>query len=248
LALKASIVVPLHNEEGNVDQVVEGLLAALKSLEDYEVILVDDCSSDSTGPLIDEWGRRELRVKTVHRAGSPGFGKALKAGFKAASGEVLIPFMGDLSDHPLDALRLYWKVAREGFDVAVGARWRRGGWAYGMPLPKKLFSIAFSKLSRLLLGTPTSDVTNAFKAYRRPVVESIELEADGFEASAELLIKAFFKGFKIADVPVGWRGRVRGEAKLKALKAGPSYLRLLLKSFLKYRVRGIKPEGPPAPA
>jgi len=204
-------------------------------------VLVDDCSTDSTGTLVEEWKRKDPRVKVIHRRGQPGFGKALRDGFKAATGDVVVPFMGDLSDDPLDLIKLYHKVVDEGFDVAVGARWREGGWVWGMPLSKKFFSVAFSKLSRLFLGTPTSDVTNAFKAYRRTVLESLKPKAEGFEISAELLIKAYFKGFKIADVPVGWKGRKKGVAKLKLLKMGASYLVLLFKSFFNYKVRGLKP-------
>lgn len=239
--MKASIIVPLHNEEENVNEVVGRLLEALKELGCFELILVNDCSSDSTGKLIDEWALKDPRIKAVHRRGSPGFGRALKEGFKAASGDVLIPFMGDLSDDPYDLLKIYRRLVEEGLDVVVGARWVKGGWAQGMPLRKKLLSIGFSKLSKILLGVPSSDVTNAFKAYRRSVVEGLKIEADGFEISPEVLIKAYFKRFKIADEPVGWRGRSRGEAKLKLFKMGWAYLTLLLKSFLNYRVRGRAP-------
>ena len=108
--MKLSVVVPLHNEEENVDEVVKALLTALRKLDDYEVVLVNDCSTDSTGALVQQWVRKDPRVKVIHRRGQPGFGKALKEGFKAATGDVIIPFMGDLSDNPLDLIKLYLAV------------------------------------------------------------------------------------------------------------------------------------------
>lgn len=231
--MKLSFIVPMHNEEDNVDKLMEELLKVLEGFnEEVEIILVDDCSIDRTRLMVDLWASRDRRVVAIHRKGEPGFGKALKEGFKHAKGEVLIPFMGDLSDEPEDALKLYRKVVYGGYDVAVGARWRRGGWAGGMPLLKKFLSISFSKLSKLLLGVPTADVTNAFKAYRKQVIKAVKPLSDGFELSAELVIKAYFNGFKIADVPVGWRGRVRGGAKLKLAKMGVNYLKLLSASLI----------------
>ena len=240
--MKLSLIIPLHNEEENLDRLMKEVLKALQDFkDDFEVLLVDDCSSDRTGYLAEEWASKYHRVRVIHRRGSPGFGKALKEGFKEAEGDILIPFMGDLSDIPEDALKLYGKVAYEGYDIAVGARWRRGGWAQGMPLLKRIFSVGFSKISRLLLGTPTADVTNAFKAYRRRVITEVNPVSDGFDISAELLIKAYFKGYKITDVPVGWRGRVKGEAKLKLARMGVGYFKLLLTSFLNHKLRRNMP-------
>jgi len=229
--MKLSIIVPLHNEEENFEALRSRLNVILSKLQDVEVVLVDDCSTDLTGKLTDEWAQKEPRVKVVHRTGNPGFGKALKEGFRAASGDIVLPFMGDLSDNPLDALKLYFKVL-EGYDVAVGARWRKGGWVYGMPLLKRFFSIMFSRIAKILLNVPSYDVTNAFKAYRKRVIEEVEPSSNGFDISAELLIKAHLKGFKITDVPVGWVNRSKGEAKLKLGKMGVGYLTTLLKCLI----------------
>ena len=239
--MKLSLIIPLHNEEENFSELRRRVGLILERLGDVEVVLVDDCSTDSTPKLVEDWARQDLRVKVVHRRGRPGFGLALREGLRAATGDVLIPFMGDLSDSPLDVIRLYHKAA-EGWDVAVGARWRRGGWAYGMPLLKRLLSIGFSKASRLILRVPSSDVTNAFKAYRRRVIEAVEPTSTGFDVSAEITLKAHIMGFKLTDVPVGWVRRKRGVAKLKVAKMGVGYIVTLLRCIaLMRRLRSKAP-------
>ncbi len=231
-----SIVIPSHNEEENLHDLLRELLPVLDEhveTRDYELVIVNDNSTDSTGSLIDYLSRTNPRIKAVHRNTSPGFGNAVKEGFRNASGDIVIPVMGDLSDDPKDIPKLVRKI-HEGYDIAYGSRFIEGGATDGYPPVKMAANRAFNNLVRLLFGIKHKDITNAFKAYRKEVLESIgidNLEANGFDLTVEIPMKAHIMGFSSAEVPVTWHDREKGEAKLKLSENATKYGKRLLKLF-----------------
>ncbi len=241
--MKLSIVIPAHNEEGNLHPLLHRLTPVLESsYPDYEIIIVNDNSTDSTPRIIESLARRNRKIRPVHRYSQPGFGNAVKEGFKNATGDVLIPLMADLSDDPEDIPRLVRKI-EDGFDVVYGSRFIRGGKTEGYPRAKMVANRAFNNLVRLLFGIKHKDVTNAFKAYRREVLEAIgmeNLEAEGFDLTVEVPLKAHILGFKSVEVPVTWHGRERGEAKLKLSENGSKYGKRLLKLFILGNLLSLK--------
>lgn len=240
-----SVVVPLHDEEGNAERVVERLLdlAETGSLDhQLEIVLVDDNSTDRTPTICDELADRHDGVRVVHRTDSPGFGNAVKAGLAVASGDVLVPFMGDLSDDPEDVPRLVAAI-ESGYHVAFGSRFVEGGSISGYPPLKLLYNRSYNNLIRLLFGIRAKDVTNAFTAYRREVIEEIgidSLASESFDLTAELPLRAHIRGFKSTEVPVSWRSRDAGVSKLDATQKGPVYLRRLLGLFVRGNVEGLR--------
>ncbi|MDY6964415.1 MAG: flippase-like domain-containing protein [Halobacteriota archaeon] len=234
--VKISCVVPAHNEEGNIEKLIEGLVPVLSGHEktsDYEIVLVNDNSTDNTPTIIDHLAGENPRIKPVHRTSSPGFGNAIKAGFEHAIGEIIIPFMGDLSDDPKDIQKLVEKI-EEGYDIAYGSRFIEGGSLVGYPTAKMIANRIFNNLFRFLFGLPHKDVTNAFKAYKREVLDEIgieNMEAEGFDLTVEVPIKAHISGFGSAEVPVTWQDREAGDAKLKLSENGVVYGKRLLKLF-----------------
>lgn len=227
-----SIVIPAHNEEENLHNLLSELLPVFErhvETRDYELVIVNDNSTDSTGSLIDDLSRTNPRIKAVHRNTSPGFGNAVKEGLRNASGDIVIPVMGDLSDDPQDIPRLVRKI-HEGYDIAYGSRFIEGGATEG----KMAANRTFNNVVRLLFGIKHKDITNAFKAYRKEVLKSIgidNLEAKGFDLTVEIALKAHIMGFSSAEVPVTWHGREKGEAKLKLSENATEYGKRLLKLF-----------------
>jgi hypothetical protein len=141
--------------------------------------------------------------------------------------------MGDLSDSPEDISRLVSKI-EDGYDIAYGSRFVDGGSLNGYPRSKMLANRSFNNLVRFAFGIPYKDVTNAFKAYRREVLDAIgidNIDANGFDLTVEVPLKAHILGFKGVEVPVSWNGRKRGEAKLKLSRNGSIYGKRLLKLF-----------------
>ncbi|MCK4499994.1 flippase-like domain-containing protein, partial [Candidatus Babeliales bacterium] len=194
--------------------------------------LVNDNSIDNTPFIIDDFARNNSCIKAVHRTDTPGFGNAIKTGFKHATGDVIIPVMGDLSDDPRDIPKLVKKI-EEGYDVVYGSRFIEGGTIDVYPTAKMFANRLFNNVVRLLFGMRQKDVTNAFKAYRKEVLDEIgDIEASGFDLTVEIPMKAHILGFKSTEVPVAWHGRERGEANLKLSKNASLYGKRLLKMFV----------------
>jgi uncharacterized protein (TIRG00374 family) len=237
MMLKLSVVVPAHNEEENIPMLLDRLVPALEGspeTADFELIFVNDNSKDGTGALIDGYAAKDPRIRAVHRTGSPGFGNAIKAGFKNASGSIIIPVMADLSDDPDDIKKLVRKID-EGYDIAYGSRFCKGGATYQYPWKKMIANRLFNNTVRLVFGIRHRDVTNAFKAYRREVLDAIGIDnihANGFDLTVEIPLKAHILGFRSAEVPVSWHDRKKGEAKLKLSENGGRYGMRLLRMFV----------------
>jgi len=231
-----SCIVPARNEEGNIAAVLDALTPVLSSsslIRDYEIIVVDDNSTDSTGRLINSLSLKDGHIHPVHRTSSPGFGNAIKTGMKEAKGDILVPFMGDLSDNPRDIPRLVERID-EGYDIAYGSRFVEGGELNGYPLAKMVANRTFNNLVRLSFGIQNRDITNAFKAYRKEVLDRIgidSLESSGFDLTVEIPLKAHILGFRSSEVPVQWTDRTEGEAKLKLSQNGSVYGKRFISLF-----------------
>lgn len=241
--MEVSLVVPARNEVGSLEVLVERVLAALDGAAfSTEIVLVNDNSSDGTPAVCDRLAQRYPEVVVVHRTDRPGFGRAVKAGLSRASGDVLIPFMADLSDDPADVPSLVAAI-EDGYDVAYGSRFVSGGKIAGYPPLKRFYNRAYNNTIRLLFGIDARDVTNAFKAYRREVIEEIgieNLQATGFDLTAELPLRAHILGFSSTEVPVSWQSREAGVSKLNATQKGPQYLRRLLQLFVIGNIAGLQ--------
>ncbi len=235
--MKISCIIPAHNEGGNIKELVLTLVSTLarhSETKNYEIIIINDNSTDNTGEIANALAKENDRIKVVHRSVEPKFGNALKTGFKHAMGEVIIPVMGDLSDESADVPKLVRKIF-EGYDVAYGSRFIPGGAAEDYSILKLIFNRTYNHLVRLLFGIHHRDITNAFKAYRREVLDEIgidNLKSSNFDICVEIPVRAHLLGFKSAEVPVRWHSRKRGEAKLKISKNAPFYGKRLLDLFI----------------
>jgi len=228
-----SIVVPAHNERGNLEELLQEITSSLDpKAVNYEVVIIDDNSTDGTGELADLASSKDQRIKVIHRRGGASFGKTIKVGIKAAAGDVIVPLMGDLSDDPGEILLLVEALDR-GFDIAVGSRFLPGSSVEGYPKLKMLANRCFNIFATTIFGLKIKDLTNAFKAYRREVLDSIRIESDGFEINAEIPLKAHLLGFTMIEVPVSWRGRRRGASKLRLSRIGPRYLRVVFNLLIR---------------
>lgn len=231
-----SLVIPAHNEEDNIEVLVKELIERLRENNiNMEIIIVNDNSKDKTGEKAERLAEFYPFIRVVHRKPPAGFGRAIKDGFKVARGNLLIPVMGDLSDDPEDVLKLI-KKAEEGYDVVYGSRFIEGGMIEDYPLLKLLANRCFNNLVRLAFGIKHRDITNAFKAYRKEVIEKIgidNLESNHFDLTVELPLKAHILGFSSVEVPVTWHGRTSGVSKLKLTRMGHLYIKRLLSIFLR---------------
>jgi glycosyltransferase involved in cell wall biosynthesis len=220
-----SVVIPAHNEAGVISRTIAGLAEAIEF--DFEIIVVDDYSTDNTAQIVDTLAKGDRRIRLLKNNQKPGFGNAIKAGFENASGETIVCVMADLCDNPYTINQMYDRI-KQGYDVVCGSRYTKGGRKIGGPFLKTLFSRFFGFSLNKIIKIPTLDVANSFKMYRKKVIESLDIESKDFEVSVEMILKAYFKGYRITEVATTWYDRKAGKSKFKAFRVGPAYLRLYL--------------------
>jgi glycosyltransferase involved in cell wall biosynthesis len=201
-----SIVLPAYNEEENVASAVEEVSSVAQQLgTDYEIILVNDGSSDRTGEIGRELEQRIPNFRLVEHHPNRGYGGALKAGFAAATKE-LIAFT------PADKQFVFGEIDRlmakiDGADIVSGYRADRQD-----PLVRRFNAFGWNTLVTILFGRLCRDIDCGFKLFRREVLEHINIVSDGAMIDTEFLAGAKARGFRIADVPVTHLPRTAGEA------------------------------------
>jgi len=187
---------PCHNEAGAVEMLAHSTLAVLPQVaEEYELIIVDDGSTDGTGEIADRIAAGDERVRAVHHETNRGYGRALKAGFRAARHEYVFFTDGDGQFDPGELVELVQRVDEA--DMVIGYRTKRAD-----PPHRLLFARCWGLLMRVLLGLNVRDINCAFKLIPREVLDSVELESEGALISAELLCKAASRGYTYVEVGV----------------------------------------------
>ena len=246
--LRLSVVMPAQNEEGSVARTVEGVADVLeRGGIDYEVVVVNDDSEDSTEAVVAAIGGRNPRVR-VHRSHNErGFGNAIRAGLDVFTGDAVAIVMADASDNPEDLIR-YHQLLEEGYDCAFGSRFVPGAKVYDYPRLKYVVNRLANQFIRILFRHRYNDTTNAFKAYRREVIETIQpLLSKHFNLTVEMPLKAIVRGHTYAVIPTNWTNRTSGVAKLAMKEMGSRYLFIVLYVWLEnalsrgdYQVRDPK--------
>jgi len=225
-----SIVVPAYNEEMNIPETIQQLGEALRGAGiPFELIVVNDNSKDRTPEAVAGIRGAFPEVKLVNNASPGGFGRAVRCGLSHVSGDVVALVMADLSDLPDDVVACYRKI-EEGYDCVFGSRFIRGSKVSAYPPVKLCANRIGNHIIRLMFLSRHNDLTNAFKVYRRHVIESISpLRAAHFNITIEMSLSALIRGYRIATVPVSWCGRTWGQSKLRLHEMGRRYLCTLLK-------------------
>jgi dolichol-phosphate mannosyltransferase len=247
--LKLSVVIPAHNEVDSIGKTVSDTARALEQAEiDYELIVVDDSSGDGTGAVVGSIARGNPNVRCVRSPFPPGFGHAIRAGLEVYTGDAVAIMMADLSDSPQD-LVLYYRVLQQGYDCAFGTRFGNGGQTHDYPRVKLVLNRIVNAGIRLLFQHGYNDTTNAFKAYRREVIDQVQpLLSNHFNLTVEIPLKAVVRGFNFAVVPVNWTNRQHGESKLRLQEMGSRYAFIVLYVWLEHHLsRGDYRRRDPSP-
>jgi dolichol-phosphate mannosyltransferase len=227
--MKLSVVIPAHNEEGCIRSTVEEITEALsrEGLE-YEVLIVNDNSTDGTEKILQAITEKNANVRYVNNPNSNGFGFAVKRGLECFSGDAVALYMADSSDSPQDLIKFYHKML-EGYDCVFGTRWGRGGKVFDYPWPKRVLNRLANYFIQIVMQIRYNDATNAFKMYKREVIEGCKpILAYHYNLTVELPLKAIVRGYTYAVVPNSWRNRKSGISKLKIKEMGSRYLFIVL--------------------
>lgn len=235
-----SVVIPARDEADCIAATVEHLHSELDSNQiAHEIIVVDDGSTDQTWPILQEIASTQPTLRPIRHEGPPGFGRTVITGIDAARGDAVIVMMADESDDCRDVIK-YWRTLNEGWDCVFGSRFVKGGGAMDYP-PFKLFINRFANfLIRVLFRISLNDTTNAFKAYRKTVLDGCRpFLSPHFNLTVELPLKAIVRGYSWTTIPVTWRNRQTGAAKFKIKEMGSRYVFIIAYAWLeKYFSRG----------
>jgi dolichol-phosphate mannosyltransferase len=217
------IILPAYHEQGNIKKVLAGIKNYVKTPHTINVVLQD--KKDPTLQVVENLQKTTKNLNVIFTKNGKGMLKALKEGFKQTKSPIITIMMADLSDDPKDIDKMVGKIDK-GYDLVCGSRYIHNGKRVGGPKIKGFLSYAACISLKKLIGLPTYDATNAFKCFRRSLLQKIVIESkEGFEMPLELTVKAFKKGFKITDVPTVWRDRDKGTSKFHLLRDIPLYLK-----------------------
>lgn len=232
--MNISIIVPAYNEEENLPELLNNLFSLKKTLGNFEIVIVDDSSSDKTWPIADSYSRRYRNIRVVHRKkGINGMGAALKDGTRVAKGRYIVWVMGDNSDS-LKTIPLFIDKLKKGFDMVFGSRYAEGGSSGDLEMSKAIMSSGYTFIAGLVFGFKVHDITNAFRGFKKEVFDNINLESNEFGISPEFAIKAHLRAYKLGEVPAIYKKRKAGKTNFKMLKMGINYIKLFKYRFVKF--------------
>ncbi len=228
-----SVVIPAYNEEGSIAKTVESLGQTLTVANiPYEILVVNDNSRDRTEAILQNITTHDDRVRYINNYYPNGFGFAVRCGIENFSGDAVAIVMADSSDSPDDLVAYYYKL-QEGYECVFGSRFIKGGRIIDYPVHKLSINRLANLFIKVLFGLQYNDTTNAFKAYRREVIEGIfPLISHHFNLTVEMPLKSIIRGYSYATIPISWRNRQAGVSKLKIKEMGSRYLFIVLYALI----------------
>jgi dolichol-phosphate mannosyltransferase len=218
------LILPTFDEAENIELIVAAALDVLReaSPEGFRILVVDDDSPDGTGRIADRLAGEHDEVTVLHRTEREGLGPAYIAGFRhalAGGAAFVFEMDSDFSHDPKDLARLLEPVRDGRADVALGSRYVAGGAVLDWGLLRRIVSRGGSLYAAVILGLTVRDLTGGFKCFRAEVLEAIDLptvRAHGYAFQVELTHRAIRGGFRVVEVPITFRDRLRGKSKMSA--------------------------------
>lgn len=239
--MKLSIVIPAYNEEESISETIDQIEEAFSKVSiEHEIFIVNDNSKDGTLKVLEKLAQKYPSLKYETNLGPNGFGYAVRYGLERYSGDCVAVMMADLSDSPYDLIRYYTTMVEGNYDCVFGSRFIKGGKVIDYPWVKKIINRIANFIIRMVMRIKYNDTTNAFKLYKREVINGIKpILSPHFNLTIELPLKAIIRGYTYTVVPNSWTNRKYGESKLKIKEMGSRYFFILVYCFVeKYFSRG----------
>jgi len=219
-----SVIIPARDEEGCIEQTISDLHNDfLKNLIPHELVVVDDGSTDTTWDILNRLATSIPELQPVQNRSPNGFGRAVIKGLDSMKGDAAVIMMADESDDSQDAIR-YWQLLNDGYECVFGSRFVKGSKVVDYPWLKLRINRIANLLIRIGFNIKLNDTTNAFKAYRKTVIDGCRpLIASHFNLTVELPLKAIVRGYRWTVIPITWKNRQTGTSKLKIKEMGSRY-------------------------
>lgn len=237
---KLSIIIPARDEAENLKICISEIFDKLHKHDIvHEILVVDDGSTDNTPRLLKEMMQNYPSVRYLRNDAENGFGRAVRIGLTEFTGDAVAIMMADRSDSPQDLVK-YWNQLQEGSECVFGSRFIKGSKVYDYPKIKFLMNRMVNTMIRYAFRIKANDITNAFKIYRKEVIDGCKpFISPHFNLTVELPLKAIIRGYTWKVVPISWKNRTKGIAKLKLREMGSRYFFIIAYLWLeKYFSRG----------
>jgi len=220
-----NIIIPLKDEDKQAETTVHLLTNELKDLKkDFTITLVDDHSHDQTWELLKKIKEKYINVEIYKNEYEAGYGNAVRFGIKKNKCDAVIFFMGDCSDNPKD-IKSYVDYLDQGFDCVFGSRFIKYSKVNDYPLLKLVLNRIANNFIRLLFLIKYNDATNAFKAYKKELLENFTpIISRHFNINVELALKAISRGYKYKVIPISWHNRKKNVSKFKIKEMQKRYI------------------------
>jgi len=235
-----SLVIPAYNEEEGLESTIQNITHTLEREKvPYEILVINDNSKDNTELVLQRICNNTLGVRYINNYYPNGFGFAVRCGLENFEGDAVAIVMADSSDSPEDIVHYYRKL-KDGYECVFGSRFIKGGKVFDYPTHKLIVNRLANLFIKVLFGLKFNDTTNAFKAYRREVIEGISpLISHHFNLTVEIPLKSIARGYSYTVVPITWTNRKTGISKLRIREMGSRYLFIVLSILLeKFLSRG----------
>ncbi len=229
-----SIIIPAHNEETGIAETCIKIIREFskRAITDYEVLVVNDNSSDATEQILQELSFKYPTIRYVNNPPPNGYGLAVRCGLEHYRGKCVCVVMADSSESPSDIVA-YYRVMREGYDCVFGSRFIEGGQVFDYPKFKLFLNRLVNWVIMALFLINHNDMTNGFKGYTREVIAGVQpLVSPHFSLAVEIPLKAIVRGYNFATIPISWYNRKAGESKLHLGTMSRRYLFIILSVLL----------------
>lgn len=247
-----SVLIPAHNEDGCIADTCGAIISLFtkEGITDYEILAVNDNSNDKTEQVLQDLCARYPVMRYVNNIPPHGLGLAIRKGLEEFRGDAVAIVMSDLSDSPDDILKYYWEL-KKGAECVFGSRFIKGAHIHDYPKHKYVLNRLANYFIKIIFRIDHNDITNAFKAYKREVIDGIQpLLSNHFNITVEIPLKAIVRGYHYKKIPVSWTNRTYGVSKLKINEMGSRYLFIILYIWLEkslsgddYTRKSIKPNS-----
>ncbi|MFX1518886.1 MAG: glycosyltransferase family 2 protein [Promethearchaeota archaeon] len=218
--MKLTILIPAYNEAHSIKEVIRRI-KALNLGYDYEILVVDDGSTDQTSEIIKKIDDVHLITHEVNK----GKGAALKTGFEAANGDIVIIQDADMEYLPKEIPKLIAPLIEGTADVVYGSRFK--GTLYGMTFSHALGNLGLTLATSLLFGTKVTDMMTGYKVFQKYVLKNINIKADRFEVEPDITGRILQNGYRLIELPIEYHKRKKGKAKISKLDGVRSLIWLL---------------------
>ncbi|MBS3135515.1 polyprenol monophosphomannose synthase [Candidatus Woesearchaeota archaeon] len=236
-----SIVIPTYNEKENIPLLIPRIEEVLKENKiDGEIIVIDDNSPDKTWSVVQELSKKYGNIRLFVRERKQGVGSARRKGFSESKHDIIISMEGDNTHNP-DYIPQFVNKIKNGADIVIGSRYLKDSKIINWPLKRRIISRGANMVASFFAGTHVSDVTNGYRAFRKDIWKKLHIDADGFAFNMEFVCEAYFRGYKIEEIPITFKDRKAGKSKLKI---GKDFIQFFTTAFrFAYMYRPMKVFG-----